>query len=147
MKLKLSNSLSDDKNLIAELEHAGIEISDDSELMIVLNPESGYIKCRRNGEYVHMATDDIIFAESFGHDVIVHTKNGEYTTSLRIKQLAELLPEGRFLRISRSAVVSAAGVTRIRAALNAKYYITMISGDELTVTRSYYYEFKNFFGI
>lgn len=147
MKLKLSNSLSDDKKLIAELEHAGIEISDDSELMIVLNPESGYIKCRRNGEYVHMAMDDIIFAESFGHDVIVHSKNGEYTTSLRIKQLAELLPGDRFLRISQSAVVSAAEITRIRAALNAKYYITMSSGDELTVTRSYYYEFKSFFGI
>lgn len=147
MKLKLSNLLVDDEKLVSELEHIGVEISDEAELMIIPTPENGYIRCRRNGEYIHLTIDDIIFVESFAHDVIVHSKNGEYSTSLRIKQLADLLPEDRFIRISQSAVVSVTHITRIRAALNAKYYITMSGGDELTVTRSYYYEFKKFFGI
>lgn len=147
MKMKLSNLLIDDEKLVSDLELIGIEIADNAKLMLIPTPENDYIKCRRNDEYTHLMIEDIIFTESFAHDVIVHSKNGEYSTSLRIKQLADLLPKDSFIQISQSAIVSVTQITKIRAALNAKYYITMSNGDELTVTRSYYYEFKSFFGI
>ena len=147
MKMKLSNLLKDDEELISELESNGVELNDNAALMIIPTPENRYIKCRQNDENVHLEIEDIIFIESFAHDVIVHSKRGDHTTSLRIKQFADILPRESFIQISQSAIVAVAHITKIRAALNTKYYITVSSGEELTVTRSYYYEFKSFFGI
>ncbi len=147
MKLRLSPLISNDNELISNLQDIGIEITDDAKFTIIPSQQNDYIKCRRNGENTHPLIDDIIFVESFAHDVIIYASNGKFSTSLRIKQLANLLPNDRFIQISQSAVVSIAHIQKIRAALNAKYYITMSNGDKLTVTRSYYRKFKLLFGI
>ena len=44
MKMKLSNLLKDDEELISELESNGVELNDNAALMIIPTPENRYIK-------------------------------------------------------------------------------------------------------
>lgn len=148
MKIKLAVS----SDIYAELEKkliiAGFEVSDDAELVITENKESSdYISCKKNGVPHHISSDDIVFIESMGHDVIIHTKKDAFKSADRLWQLEKALSADNFLRISNSVIINTKEVRAIKAALSQKFIVTMNEGSKVDVTRSYYYIFKNKFGI
>lgn len=66
-------------------------------------------------EYIFLKADkkiykidlaDLIYIESLGDYVIVHTGTGKITTKERISNIYEKLPHNKFLRIHRSYIVS-----------------------------------------
>ena len=59
---------------------------------------------------------------------------------------ARLDPEA-FLRISHSVVIARSKVVRIAPTLSMKFILTLRDGRTVDVTRSYYYIFKETFGI
>ena len=91
--------------------------------------------------------EDIIFAESMGHDVIIHTAKDSFKSPDRLWQLEKTLSTDNFLRISNSVIINTKEIKAIKAALSQKFVVTLNNGSKVDVTRSYYYIFKNKFGI
>ena len=148
MKIKLS--VNDDLYpvLLKKLTEAGFEINDDAELILSENKENAdYIACKKDGEIHHINPADIVFIESMGHDVFIHTNKETFKSADRLWQFEKSLNPEVFLRISNSVIINTKEVKGIKVALSQKFVVTLSEGSKVDVTRSYYYIFKNKFGI
>lgn len=132
----------------AELTSYGIEIDQESDL--ILTEESyneGSIICRDGAEKIIVPIEDICFIEALGHDVFVNTQTNTYKTNVRLYRMELLLPPNQFIRISNAVIIGRNSVLRIKPALGCRFFLTLKNGASVDVTRTYYYRFKDFFGI
>lgn len=94
-----------------------------------------------------VAFSDVIYIESMGKRVFVHTETKVYKTTMRLCELEKTLPEDTFVRISNSVIIGRQAIKRVTPALGQKFYLTLRNHDKVDVTRTYYYRFKDYFGI
>lgn len=149
MKIRLLINEDEAEYLKKKLEESGFEISDDGEYILTkANCFSGFLSVRnKDGQKVIISEDSIIFVESFGHDVEVHTEKDLYYSQERLYRLSELLNGHKFLRVSNSAIIAKSHVMKIKPTFSMKFVLTMSDGTQIDVTRSYYYSFKESFRI
>ncbi len=148
MKLKLRLSRERKDQIVDELNDLGIVVSEESELILTEeNYNAGEIYCKDDTDRVVVSLSEIVFIESMEKKVYVHTKENVYTTSNRLYEMERKLPQEQFIRISNSVIIGRHSIKRIIPALSQKYYLTLKSGDKVDVTRTYYYKFKEFYGI
>lgn len=127
---------------------AGFTVEDDADFVLTeKNRYSEYICGRDEDASCHIPVRDVVYIESMGHDIIIHTEDRNYRCSDRLWQLEKSLAPGDFLRISNSVIIAKNRVSGIRSALSQKFIVTLSDGSRVDVTRSYYYIFKNEFGI
>lgn len=148
MKLKLRLSKKREEKVRAELIEKQIEISEESDLILTEESyQSGTLICKDDTELVVLKLDEVCYMEAMGRDVIIHTKDRQYKSSQRIYQLENSLPEEQFVRISNAVIIQRNSIKRILPGLSSKFYLTLTNGDSVTVTRTYYYKFKEFYKI
>ncbi|MCR4842266.1 MAG: LytTR family DNA-binding domain-containing protein [Eubacterium sp.] len=80
---------------------------------------------------------EITYAETSGRHLIIHTANGEYESTITLKDFMGMVPEGAMVRISRFELVSLDAVD----SLNMDVLVTK-AGDRLTVSKKYLDEVK-----
>lgn len=148
MKIKLRLNRITRESVMDELIEKNIEISEESKIILT---EEDYIgdslECRDGEGIIIVNSEDLCYIESVGHDVYVHTNSMKYKTKYRIYQLEKLLPTDRFIRISNSIIIKKNSIRRIKPALSCRFYLTLTNGDAVDVTRTYYYKFKEFYGL
>ena len=148
MKMRLNVSQERQEELRAILLEHGIEVDEVAELVLSeSNAFAGTLMVRRKGERVLLPSNEIIYIESQGHTVEVHTLEETYQARERLYQVLARLDEEKFLRISNSVIIAKSKVQRITPTLSMKFILTMADGAKVDVTRSYYYIFKEAFGI
>ena len=126
-----------------DLKKIGIIDDDSSEYIITKkNMNIDYLQAKSDEKIYYINVLEIIYIESLGHDILIHTKQGVYTTKERLKQLEKLLDTDIFLRISLSVIINVKYIKRIEASIFQKFILHMINGDKVDVTRSYYYIFR-----
>lgn len=148
IKLLVSDARYDE--IEKELTSKGFIIDDDADLLLTekdLFVNHLIVKSALNNDCVRISTDEIIIIESFGHDILIQTAQGEFKTGERLYQLERMLNPEQFLRISNSVIIAKNKVKRIAPTLSTKFILTMTNGKSVDVTRSYYYIFKECFGI
>lgn len=74
--------------------------------------ERPYLLVSSERETIRIFFDDIYYAESEGHYMLIHTKQMQYRVRMTVSSLLEKLDEG-FYRCSRSFVVSLRHICRI----------------------------------
>ena len=94
------------------------------------NRLSTYISLNLKGETLRMDTGDIYYIESRGHNVIYHTKSGEYELRSTIKEIEGTLDNKRFFRASKWYLINLAHVDRFRET------DVVLAGHSLAVSRS-----------
>lgn len=148
IKLAVSNERYEEiKNALLD---RGITVSDSAELVLYeadRYTDNLIVKGQEDSARYVVPASEIIIIESFGHTVEVHTKSGTYRSCDRLYQLANLLDPDKFLRISNSVIIAKDKVKQITPSLSMKFSLTMENGKKVDVTRSYYYIFKEAFGI
>lgn len=148
IKLAVSNERYEEiKNALLD---RGITVSDSAELVLYeadRYTDNLIVKGQEDSARYVVPASEIIIIESFGHTVEVHTKSGTYRSCDRLYQLAHLLDPDKFLRISNSVIIAKDKVKQITPSLSMKFSLTMENGKKVDVTRSYYYIFKEAFGI
>lgn len=150
MKVKLLVSHEKYEGIKKVLTEAGIEIDDNAELILCENnhfTDTLVVKAPHSNEKILLSVNDIISIESFGHTVEVYTENNTYIALERLYQIVNILNPDCFLRISNSVIIAKNKVRRISPKLSMKFILTMNNGRNVDVTRSYYYIFKDYFGI
>lgn len=149
MKIKLSVSEKRAADIKAFFMNKDIDIDNDADL--ILSEKERYVEFLIGKADHHtmcrIKTDDIVFIESFGKQVVLHTLDAEYNISERLKQLESMLDPERFLRISNSVIICCTYVKKIKPTLTSKFILTLSNGSAVDVTRSYYYIFRERFGI
>ncbi|MGL6202294.1 MAG: LytTR family DNA-binding domain-containing protein [Lachnospiraceae bacterium] len=148
MKIKLMVSENRYANIKDQLTSRGIVIDENADLII--SEAYNFVDVligKQNGEFYSISIHDIIYIESYSHDIIVHSVNGDYKINERLRQLESLLNPDLFLRISNSVIISRGKVVKIKPTLSSKYILTMMNDRTVDVTRSYYYIFREIFGI
>lgn len=150
MKVKLAVSNERYKEIQELLIERGIEIDDNAEL--VLSETNRYIdnlivRDAVMTERIVLPVDAIAYIETYGHMVEVHTADSTYQAMDRLYRIANMLDPEKFLRISNSVIVARDKVKKITPTLSMKFILTMTNGRNVDVTRSYYYIFKESFGI
>lgn len=146
MMLSVSEQRYDE--VYSELTELGVEIEDDADLILTERRlQAGFLAVRNDkGERLSIKTEDIVFIESFGNEMLVHTINECFKAYDRLYKLEGLL-EGEFLRVSNCALINKKCIKNIRPALSRKFVLTLIDGTLVDVTRSYYDSFRRAFGI
>ena len=150
MEIKLAVSQERYEEIKKILLERGITVSDSANLVLYEAnrfADTLIVKGQEDGSRYIVPVSEIIIIESFGHTVEVHTGKGSYKSFDRLYQLANLLDPDRFLRISNSVIIAKDKVKQITPSLSMKFTLTMENGKRVDVTRSYYYIFKEAFGI
>ena len=148
MKIHLDISKEKYEEIKEYLLSKDFEIDENAEYVLTENEDLCiFINCKKEDETFSIAIKDIVFCESMGHYVYVHTKDDVFKLCERLWQIGKLLGTDKFMRISNSVIICKKKIKYIKAALSQKFVLTMINDEKVEVTRSYYYLFKNEFGI
>ena len=149
MKIRIAVSAEREQAVTEALLRAGFELDDEAELVVLENDRfASHLPVRDEvGNRLHLAVEDIVSIESFGHSVAVHGVDGVYQTADRLYQLCLLLDPKQFLRISNSVIIQRRHVKKILPTMSMKFVLVLADGSKVDVTRSYYNSFKSFFGI
>lgn len=150
MKIRLEIGSGRYAEIKNELLALGMEVDDTADL--VLREATQFVqtlttKTMDGSEIVRVPVEEIICIESFGHDVEVHTESQCLKTADRLYQILISLDPECFIRISNSVIVSKSKIKNIRPALSQKYHLTLTTGEQVDVTRTYYYAFREALGI
>ena len=149
--MKIRISVSDEKKDFIEkyLAEHGIETGDDAEYMLTeAGSHCAFISVKdEKKDRVNIPSDEIIYIESFGKDIEIHTMKDTYQSRDRMYELESLLDPKEFIRVSKSVIIARKHVKKIRPSLSMKYILTMSDGTLVDVTRSYYSDFRRFFNI
>ncbi len=148
MDIKLSVSEEHYAQLEQLLTSHGFTISDDADFILQERARGiSFLNAKRGDEVCRINTEEILFIESFGKSVVLHTMDGEYSISERLRELEALLDAERFMRISNSVIIAKNSVTKIKPTFSMKFILTLKNGTSVDVTRSYYYKFREAYGI
>ena len=124
-----------------ELKQGHVTFDDQAEYLLIKR-ENNYLVLRNE----MIALTDLIYVESLGHELILHTKNGDHSLRMPLYEISRLLNTD-FLRISKSVIIRKDQIIHAKAYLSSKFQLTMSNGDHVDVTRTYYYQFKETFGL
>lgn len=147
MRIKLRVTQDREEEITRKLRERDIEICEDSTLVLFEETEKEQLLCKNGSETMIVSLMDIIYIESLGHEVFIHLNGAHYKVGKRLYQLEGELPEKQFIRISNSVIIARNAIQKVRPALSCKYILTLKNGDVVDVTRTYYYKFKEYFGI
>lgn len=150
LKIKLAVSKQRYKEVETALTQCGLEIDDNADFTLSENNrylDRLLVRDTLSNELVFLLVDNIVLIEAFGHTIEVHTQDKIYQTTDRLYKILGMLDPDKFLRISNSVIIARGKVKSISPTLSMKFVLTMQNGNKVDVTRSYYYIFKERFGI
>lgn len=91
----------------------------------------------------YLTLEDILFFETVGSAVAVHTADQIYQTKLRLYELEELLP-GSFMRVSKSTIMNIGKIRSIHKNITGASEVEFAgSPKKVFVSRSYFKPFMS----
>lgn len=94
-----------------------------------------YILIEVDGDAVKICESDILYIESFSHNIEINTLHGKYITRKNIGKVESELDENLFVRCHRSYLVSLLHINRI-----SKEEVALDNGDKIPISRRRYKE-------
>lgn len=100
-----------------------------------LSQEPPSLVITSGGERVKLYAPDILYVESFRHDIVIHTRTGEYQVKESISAFGDRLRavSPMFYQAHRSYLISLQAVTRI-----GRTSVTLENSTELPLARGKY---------
>lgn len=130
------------------LEKSGFVISQDAELTF---KEDNYHQetfiGEINSKYEIIHYSKIIFIESYGHDIHLHTLDKSYAIREKLFEVEDILYDKHFTRINKSQIVNTKAIKQIIPTFNSRINLIMKNELRLTVTRNYNQSFKKSIGL
>ncbi len=148
MKIKIVCQTDNYNKYKTMLETAGFTISQDAALTFKeddYNQETFIGQINSSYEIIHYTK--IIYIESFGHEIILHTLDKSYQIREKLYELEGMLSEKSFIRINKSQIVNIKAIKEIKPTFNSRIILLMKNSETLTVTRNYGPSFKRSIGL
>lgn len=112
-----------------------------------MKKDSRFLKAQNSEGTIYVSCDEIIYIESQGKDITLYTLTGSFSLTHRLKELEEMLPTSDFLRISSCCIIAVRKVKYIKPTFQRKFILTMANDIRVDVTRSYFNQFRERYGI
>lgn len=129
------------------LEKSGFTVSEDANLLF---KEEDYtqdsIVGKYNNRYEIIHYGNILYVESYGHEIIIHTAELSYLIKEKLYEIEGMFQDKGFIRINKSVVVNKNQIKEIHPTFNMKLILVMKNKTKLEVTRSYFNQFKEYIG-
>jgi Response regulator of the LytR/AlgR family len=90
-----------------------------------------------------IAGSDIVYLESEGDYVMIHTKTGKFLKEKTMKYFEQHLDPDSFIRIHRSSIININEISRIELFEKESYIIKMKNGDQVKASNSGYKALKD----
>jgi DNA-binding LytR/AlgR family response regulator len=95
------------------------------------------IPVKENGKIVLVDADDVIWVESYGNYLFLHTADRKHIYRETMAAMEGKLDPSRFLRIRRSAMVRIDHIRELHPTDNSEFEIVLTNGTVLSSTRRY----------
>ena len=106
-----------------------------------LNHKPKAVVLRDNGKSVRLLLSEIVYMESFNHNILVHLQSGETRSfSISLSLMERQLPSGQFCRCHNSYLVNLDEVEEI-----GRTEISLRDGSSVPMGRTYYKSFQSSF--
>lgn len=92
---------------------------------------------KSSGRVVLVKIEDIDWIEAADNYVSLHVGAEEHLHRETMAAMEAMLPEGRFMRISRSTIVNLDRVKELQPLFHGEYAVILRNGTRLTLSRSY----------
>lgn len=96
------------------------------------NSKSPYIEITSNYEKIIINIHSILYVESYGHDVIIHTLTGEFKSRQKLSSLLQELEYFEFIQIHKSYIVNKNAISHMTSK-----QITLNNSIHLLLGRKY----------
>ena len=137
VRLEIDESITDDEVVIrcAQLSDELVElqrrISDSS-------PGGMRLEVTKGDTLYYLGMKELIFFETAGNYVAVHTKNEVYETKQKLYELEELLPRN-FVRVSKSAIININQIRAVHKNITGASEVEFVNSNKRAyVSRNYY---------
>jgi len=104
------------------------------------------IAVRSKGRIVFIRLDEIHWIEAQGNYLRLHLADESHLLRETMSSFEQKLDRAKFMRIHRSAIVNIDHVANIEPWFTGEYVVRMVSGKELTLTRTYRDNLKRMIG-
>lgn len=148
MKVKVICRKEEYDKYTSMLKAGGFTISEDADLIFTdqtMKVET--IVGKYNNTYHLINYKDIIYVESFGHEIILHTVQKEYLIKEKLYEVEGMLEGKGFIRVNKSCVINKSQIQEIQPTFKSKFILLMNDQQKIDVTRSYYQRFKERIGL
>jgi two-component system LytT family response regulator len=109
-----------------------------SQLRTLSEPKfASVLPIRTDNETIRLPVANIDWIDAAGDYMCVHAQGNTYVLRETMKSLETLLDPNRFPRVHRSTIVNVQRVRKLRPHMNGEYFLTLDSGQELKLSRSY----------
>lgn len=117
---------------VQQIQQALSKLADNSRRFVFYKGDTEY----------YLSLEDVLFFETDGKTIQVHTKNDIYQTKYKLYELEELLP-GNFMRVSKSAILNTHQVYSITKSISASSLVQFRNTHkQVYVSRMYYKPLK-----
>ncbi len=150
MKIKLSDILKSDNELISNLLKHNIEVDDESKYELTLNQKESkntIIAKTDNDDFKIINIKEILYFESFNNNVYAVLKNQRLKLKDKLYTYDKMYCSKGFIRVSKSYIVNIKEIDKIKTTFNRKFILLMNNKEEIDVNRSYYEDFKERIGL
>ncbi len=100
------------------------------------------IRAKKDDKEYYIEIRDILFFESFGREIIMHTQNDSFTIKSKLYELEDMLPK-TFIRVAKSTIVNAKLIYSVNKNLVSNGIIEFKdSNKQAVISRGYYKVFN-----
>lgn len=149
MKIKYKGPKDEIEQITENLKQGKLEFvlfGEEYELKKVNNQIESIIG-EHNGDYVIVNYKDIVFIESFAHEILCHTQTETYYIKEKLYEIEGLFHDVGFIRIHKSYIVNKKQIKRIIPEFNRKFKLILNNDKVVEVSRRYFVEFKEAIGM
>jgi DNA-binding LytR/AlgR family response regulator len=140
MRIKVNTK--DKKADIKKISEKDFLIVEENETHLLIDSFEYNITGKTGSRIKPFNPSDVLYAESYGNDVFVHTMNDKLKIDKRLYEFLDTYQELGFIQINKSYIVNINYIVTIYPLINMRYIIKMTNSDELFVTRTYLKAFK-----
>lgn len=98
---------------------------------------AGRLPLKETGRTVFVPLIEVDYLEASGNYVRVHAAGEQYLVRDKLSNFESRLPCRDFMRIHRSVIVNRHHIHELRRLFTGSYVITLVSGKQLTLSRTY----------
>jgi len=129
-----------------ELEKLGIIIDEQADFTLSEDNVFQSISAKKDDDVYIIPVESIIYIESFGHNIVIHRKDGQYYKRDTLANIQNSIQNDDFIRVHNSTIVNKEKIKHIRPIIGMKFELLLENGTKTTVSRTYYYQFKEKIG-
>ncbi len=116
-----------------------------SQLTTLLDQFNQTIRVIKASTELRIEIKDIVYVEYLERMVFLYTEDDMYELNQALYEVRAHLKQFNFIQINKQTLINPRYIKSVKALLNSRFELLMVSGEKLIVTRRYQSQFKKLF--